>query len=70
MEEVHRRLAKMKDSHKRSLLKSISWRLMATFISLIIVFAATGDYVITGIVGILDFTIKLVAYYIHERLWT
>jgi len=53
----------------RSLTKSISWRIVATLTTILLVFAFTGDLVISGGVGGLEFLLKTVIYYVHERIW-
>lgn len=53
----------------RSFAKAISWRFIASFITIICVWAATGSLELGGLVGGADFLIKLVVYYIHERIW-
>lgn len=57
------------DSHKRSLLKTFSFRILATAVTFGIVWAFTGNLVLAGTVGVLDFVLKLGIYYLHERVW-
>ena len=61
---------KTKDSPQRSILKTISWRVLATTATMIIIYVISGslDWAIMG--GIFDVVVKLVLYYAHERLWT
>jgi len=59
----------MSDYHKRSIIKAISWRVIATLITMILVFLFTGQLDITLGVGALDITSKLFFYYLHERAW-
>ena len=63
-----------KESHVRSILKGISWRIIATVDTIFIVLLITclkGDCSLEDAVkiGFLEFFIKLVVYYIHERVW-
>ena len=64
-----------RESRLRSLLKAITWRLIATgttFTLAYLVFSNTGcDDVLekSSIVAGLELVIKLVIYYLHERLW-
>ena len=53
----------------RSVLKALSWRFLATFITAGIVWALTGEGKFAATVGILDTSVKLVVYFFHERLW-
>ncbi len=53
----------------RSFAKAVSWRLLASVITLSVVWGATGDLKLSGIIGVLDFFIKIIVYYFHERYW-
>ncbi|MBI3313631.1 MAG: DUF2061 domain-containing protein [Candidatus Omnitrophica bacterium] len=53
----------------RSVLKALSWRFLATFITAGIVWALTGEGKFAATVGILDTSVKLVVYFFHERIW-
>lgn len=62
------------ESHARSLLKGISWRIVATIDTILIVLIITClngncslDHAIK--IGAAEFLIKLLVYYFHERLW-
>ncbi|HBO69178.1 MAG TPA: hypothetical protein DD658_03145 [Deltaproteobacteria bacterium] len=58
------------DTHRRSFLKTISWRVVATLITGVVTLALTGriDFAIT--VGLGDTFVKFFLYYVHERMWT
>ena len=64
-----------KDSRLRSIMKAITWRLIATFTTFslaYLVFSNTGcDDVLekSSVVAGLELCIKLVIYYLHERAW-
>lgn len=53
----------------RSMAKAISWRIVATCTTIILVLILTGDLVISTGVGVLELLSKIVIYYIHERIW-
>ena len=53
----------------RSMAKAISWRIVATLTTILLVFIYTGDLVISGSVGVLELVVKIVIYYVHERIW-
>lgn len=53
----------------RSLLKSISWRIVATLTTVVLVFIFGKDLTLASVVGITEFIAKFVIYYIHERVW-
>ena len=60
----------MPDSKTKSLLKTLSWRLIATLITMIIAWIVVGDITIALSIGAVDVIIKMVVYYFHERAWT
>jgi adenylylsulfate kinase len=53
----------------RSLLKALSWRIVATLTTTLLVFIFTGDLVISLGVGGSEFLVKIFIYYAHERVW-
>ena len=62
------------ESVLRSLLKSFSWRIIAISDTILIVLLVTcilGDCSLKNAltIGFLEFLIKLVAYFVHERIW-
>jgi len=54
---------------KRHLAKALTWRVIASLISFFLGWAITGDVTAGLKIGLLDVIIKLVAYYLHERVW-
>ncbi len=59
----------MKEKHIRSVTKSISWRVIATLATVMLVFIFTRNWVISVKVGSLEVIVKIVLYYWHERGW-
>ncbi len=57
------------ESTRRSIVKAISWRLLATVITAVIVYQLTGELDFAAKVGLADTTLKFVIYFGHERLW-
>ena len=56
-------------SKKRHILKALTWRLIASVTTFLIGWIATGDIRAGLSIGVFDFSIKLVLYYVHERVW-
>ncbi len=54
---------------RRHIAKSITWRILATCVTMIIAIIVTGDIKVSLLIGPLDFAIKIVMYFFHERLW-
>ena len=57
------------ETQKRSIAKTISFRILATITTIVLVLVFTGDLKIAGSVGFLDVISKLLLYYFHERAW-
>ncbi len=58
-----------KESHLRSILKGISWRIIATATIICIAYFTIGDISIALEIGAIEFFIKFLLYYLHERAW-
>ena len=59
----------MENSKKKHILKTISWRLLATFTTIILAWVISGDPMIGLAVGGWEFFLKMILYYLHERAW-
>ena len=59
----------MTDTTTRTLIKTITWRLIATVASLIIAFLISNDWKVAGSIASIQVIIHTVLYYLHERLW-
>jgi len=57
------------DHPKRSICKSLSWRIFSFFLTIIIIFAYTKNIKQAIGVGAGIDILKMVLYYFHERLW-
>jgi uncharacterized membrane protein len=57
------------DSMKRTIAKTISWRVFAVTITSILLLIVTGSLALAFSVGILDMVIKTILYFCHERIW-
>lgn len=62
------------ESVLRSLLKSFSWRIIAisdTILTVLLITCVFGDCSLKNAltIGFIEFLIKLVAYFVHERIW-
>lgn len=58
-----------KESHLRSVLKGLTWRVVATSTIIAIAYFKTGDVTMALEIGAIEFFIKLLLYYLHERAW-
>ena len=56
-------------SKARSILKTISWRIVGTLDTIALGWFITGDPAVGLKVGGLELITKFILYYIHERIW-
>ena len=54
---------------KRSILKTITWRIRASLDTFIIAWVITGDLKIGGSIAGIEAITKMFFYYFHERIW-
>ena len=58
-----------KEKGARSFIKMLSWRVVATFTTMILVYIFVGKVKIAAAVGALEVVTKMILYYLHERVW-
>lgn len=58
-----------RESRLRSVLKAITYRIIGTITTGVIVFFVTGEAAFAITVGIAEPLAKIVIYYLHERAW-
>jgi len=54
---------------KRHLLKTVTWRITATLITIAIAWFLSGDIQMALNIGLIEVFVKMLAYYYHERFW-
>jgi uncharacterized membrane protein len=57
------------EAHTRTIVKAISWRVIATMTTMTIVFLFTRQIILTLGVGLAEVIAKITFYYLHERAW-
>ena len=62
-------MAQTYELRRRSIVKSISWRVFAAIITSCVVFVITGKGDFAAKVGLIDTAVKLLIYFLHERVW-
>ena len=50
-------------------MKGLTWRITASVTTMLIVFLMTGNLALVAGLGLADVTLKVLFYYMHERLW-
>lgn len=58
-----------KETNKRSIVKGISWRLVATTTTVIIVYLFFGRLDLAIMAGLIESVLKVALYWGHERVW-
>jgi len=59
----------MRESHTRSWVKSISWRVIAFLVTFVAVYAITKKATLSLEVAVIANGVKIILYYLHERVW-
>ena len=57
------------ESHKRSIIKAVTYRMTSSLVTIAVVYAFTKEAMLSLGIGFLDGVIKVFAYYSHERAW-
>lgn len=58
------------ETHRKSLLKAVSWRVLGTLDTFIISYFVTGSAKIGAGIASIEVLTKMVLYYFHERAWS
>ena len=58
------------DTKKRTMAKTITWRITASLTTFLIAWILTGDILIGASIGSIEAIAKIFLYYFHERIWT
>ena len=59
----------MREQRKRSIAKTISWRVVATVSNFFVVLVFTGELALSIGVGAATAIVNIIFYYAHERIW-
>jgi len=59
----------MGESRKRSIVKSIVWRIVCIVVSILTSYVLTARWDIAVAIGSIYNIITMILYYFHERLW-
>lgn len=58
-----------RESHRRSVAKAISWRILGSLDTMLLAYLFTGNMVVAGSIATTESVTKIVLYYLHERAW-
>ena len=59
----------MEEQKKRSIAKTLTWRITASLVTFVIVWIIAGDWKIGGTIAGIEIITKMFFYYFHERIW-
>jgi uncharacterized membrane protein len=59
----------LSDTGKRSLVKTVTWRVTGSSATFLIAYIMTGNFAISGVIGIVQLISNSILYFIHERVW-
>jgi uncharacterized membrane protein len=57
------------DAPRRSLVKTISWRITGSSATFLIAYLLTGNFAVAGVIGLTQMVSNTILYYFHERIW-
>jgi uncharacterized membrane protein len=59
----------LSDTTRRSLVKTISWRLTGSGATFLISYLIAGNFVVAGTIAFIQLVSNTILYFVHERLW-
>lgn len=59
----------VKEKPLRSIVKSLSWRLIGTLDTVLISWLITGELTLAFSIGSVELVTKMILYFFHERIW-
>jgi len=62
-------VAESSEKPMRSVLKTISWRIVGTLDTILISWLITGHIALALSIGSIELVTKMVLYFFHERIW-
>ena len=66
---MHKYYEHKHETHKRSVVKAVTYRIFGTLGTIILVYIFTGKLVLSLQLGFLELITKILLYYGHERVW-
>lgn len=61
--------AEFNESHLRSIVKTITYRIIGTLTTALLAYFVTGSFKIALSIAALEPVVKTIVYYLHERVW-
>ena len=57
------------ETNKRSIVKTITWRITGSTATFLIAYLLTDNLVVSSVIGVTQIVTNTILYYMHERLW-
>ena len=61
---------RVRDSHSRSILNAVSWRVTGSIDTFVLSLIFTGSVKVAGSIAGAEAITKMILYYLHERAWS
>lgn len=68
-EKTNYKADKKSEKPLRSIVKSISWRIIGTLDTMLISWLVTGELKVALSIGFVELFTKMLLYFFHERIW-
>ena len=59
----------MNETNKRSLIKTMSWRITGSSATFLISYIVSGSFAMASSIAAIQVTANTILYFIHERIW-
>ena len=59
----------MSDLNKRTVAKTISWRITGSASTFLISFLISGNFAVASSIALIQITANTILYFVHERIW-
>ncbi|WP_178990117.1 DUF2061 domain-containing protein [Winogradskyella schleiferi] len=69
LENENQELNSTQENIKRSIVKTVSWRVVGTLATVTISYLITGTLALAFSIGGIELVSKMVLYFFHERTW-
>lgn len=57
------------ETHTRTIIKSLTWRVGGLLVTVVTAWIITRRIELAASIGAADTAVKIVVYYLHERMW-
>ena len=54
---------------RRHLMKTVSYRVIGTLVTMLMAYVLTGEVVVAALFGGVEVCVKMLLYFLHERVW-